>query len=136
MSKGVSGVMRPSWSAPATVMALNVDPGSYVNETAWSLMALSTVAALAAASRLLSVTRVRVVVVDARPVGARQDRPGFGVHDDRSRALGRVLGADAGEHLLPLVLQRRRQRQPQRLARLHRAHVVDGDRLAPGVVDN
>ena len=25
---GVSGVICPSWSAPATVIALNVDPGS------------------------------------------------------------------------------------------------------------
>ena len=62
--------------------------------------------------------------------------PVFGFIDDRGRALGRVLGADAGEHLLDLVLQRGVDRELDRLARLRRAHVVDRDRLADGVVDD
>ena len=62
--------------------------------------------------------------------------PVLGFIDDRRRALGRVLRADPGEHLLDLVLQRGVDRQLQRLAGLHRAHVVDRDRLADRVVDD
>ena len=77
-----------------------------------------------------------VVGVDPRPVGERQDRAGVRVHHDRGGALGRVLLADAGEHLLHLVLQCGVDRQRQRLAGLRRPDVVDRDRLADRVVDD
>ena len=79
----------------------------------------------------------RIVGVDAWPVGERQDRARVGVHHDRCRALGRVLRADPGQHLLDLVLERGVDRQPQRLARAASgADVVDRDRLSDRVVDD
>ena len=77
-----------------------------------------------------------VVGVHPRPVGQRQDRAGVGVHDDRGRALGRVLGSDAREHLLDLVLEGGVDRQLQGLAGPRLVHVVDRDRLPDGVVDD
>ena len=60
----------------------------------------------------------------------------LGFSDDRGRALGRVLRADAGEHLLDLVLERGVDRQPERLAGHGRLHVVDRDRLPDRVADD
>src|ERR1700751_2194703 len=68
MANDVLGVIRPSCSAPATVIALNVEPGSYVKETAWSWIALLTVAVLAPAYGSLALIRGQLAIARIAPV--------------------------------------------------------------------
>ena len=77
-----------------------------------------------------------VVAVDRGPVREREDRARVRVHDDRRRSLGRVGGADAGEHVLDLSLEGRVERQLDPLAGDGGMDIVDRDRLAVYVADH
>ena len=100
----VDGVTLPSSSAPATVNALNVEPGSYV-------------APVARLRHRVVGRLVELVRVDARPVGQREDRAVARVHHERGRALRPPRLADLGEHLLGVVLDVGVEREPDVLAR-------------------